>query len=130
MRNYTPKELDWEYDREYLVYARPIFPDAFTSREDFQRKFDDAPFVSYHSLLRVGNFSGPFRTVNEVKLAMSHRRDVDRIIDGITAGTLPPPIILKSFCHYHLMSGNTRLAVASAMGAQIDCKVIDAGRIT
>jgi hypothetical protein len=125
MREYTPSELDWEYEREYLVYSCSRFPGLFVSREDFQRKLDAAPIIAYNRDLRLANFSGPYNTLDEVVAAHSHRRDVARIAGGIRSGTLPPPILI---CYapqrYYVMSGNTRLSVASAVELPLECKVI------
>jgi hypothetical protein len=130
MRDYTAKELDWEYEVEYLKYSKGAFPDAFTSREDFQTKLDAAPLVylDQKQMRELGNSmaaSGTSKGEQWVHDTFSHRRDSKRIIDEMKNGKTSAPIILKSGNKLRLMAGQTRLATGQALGIQVPAKVID-----
>ena len=130
MRDYSPKELDWEYDVEYLKYSKPAFPNAFSSREDFEQKLDAAPLVhlSDEQMRTLGN-SMAYQAKNKgeawLHKTFSHRRDSKRIVDTLKNGETAPPIVLKSGNKLHLMAGQTRLAAGLAIGKQVPAKVID-----
>lgn len=126
MREYTDTELRWEYEREYLVYSKPQFPDAFVSYDDFIRQYNAADIMSSACFTALSNWTGRMHSIDACYGAFSHRRDVTAIIIGIKAGNVPPPIILKAWgWRYHLMSGNTRLSIASTLMIPIDCKIIE-----
>lgn len=128
MRDYTIDELLWEYSREYKVFASQTFPQAFIDFEDFARRYVAAPTYEFNfdKISPLRNFSGPFRTLSAVEAAMGHRRDVEKIASGLRTSMLPPPIILKrSMSSHYLMSGNTRLAVSTAINLPINVKIIE-----
>ena len=130
MREYAPKELDWEYEREYKVYAQPSFPDAFTSREDFQRKYDAAPLVhlSERELRQLDNSmaaSAIGKDVDWLHETFGFRRDVGRILKQMEENALAPPIVLNSGGRHFLMAGQTRIAVGLATGRIVPVKLID-----
>lgn len=130
MREYTPKELDWEYEVEYKKYSQPVFPNAFHSREDFQKKYDAAPLVALSDteLKSLGNSmaaSGLGKNENWVHATFSHRRDSARILKDMKEGRTAPPIVLKHGNKLRLMAGQTRLAAGAALGISVPTKVID-----
>jgi len=129
MRDYTPSELDWEYGTEYLKYSRPAFPRAFRSREDFQAEYDAAPLchLTEKELFNLGNSmacTAVGRSEQWIHDRFSHRRDTVKILAGLRAGTVPPPIVLQHERGMHLMSGQTRLAAGLALGLIVPAKVI------
>lgn len=133
MRDYTEKELDWEYEREYKVYSKPHFPDAFTSRADFQAKYDAAPLrhLSVEQLRDLGNsmaISGLNRGDDWVHKTFSHRRDSARILGDLSGGKTAPPIVLKRGNRLHLMAGQTRLAAGLSRGISVPVKLINVGK--
>jgi phage-related protein (TIGR01555 family) len=133
MRDYTPKELDWEYGTEYLKYSKPRFPDAFASREDFQAKYDAAPVepLSEKELKQLGNSmaaQGLGQNEKWIHDTFSHRRDSARIIKEMKEGKTAPPIILKKDGKLHLMAGQTRLATGAALGISVPAKIIDVSK--
>jgi hypothetical protein len=127
MRDYTPKELDWEYHTEYEKYSKPHFPKAFKSREHFQKRYDESPtrHLTDDEHENLDNYSGDHRDMDEVRRNMGHRRDVDRIAHDLKHGKTAPPIVLRHKNGMHLMAGNTRLSVASAHKKRLPVKVID-----
>jgi hypothetical protein len=129
MREYTVKEMDWEYEREYKVYSKPNFPDAFVSRDDFQAQYDAAPLkhLSLSELQHLGNSmaaSGLNKGEAWVHKTFGHRRDTKRILDAIKNGKTAPPIVLKTGSGNWLMAGQTRLAAGLALGISIPVKQI------
>lgn len=126
MRDYTTAELEWEYNNEYVKRAWNIWPHLFPDFAAFIAAYHNARLTPIDPCTQtLDNFSGPYDNILQVKSAMSHRRDVQRIVDGFTDGTLPPPLLIKSRgFHFHVMSGNTRLAVVSALRKCIDCKIL------
>ena len=137
MREYTPKELDWEYGTEYQKYSKSFAPKAFTSREDFQAKYDATP-LSHLDQDQFDNLTntmglkrmaeGNYTKEQKLKYAdemMSYRRDVKRIADELENGTTAPPIILKKDGQLRLMAGNTRLMTGAALGINVPVKIID-----
>jgi hypothetical protein len=133
LREYTPSEMDWEYDREYMRYTRPSFPDAFASREDFQAQYDAAPIVhlSLEELHNLGNSMASAaygRDRDWMEEEFGHRRDVGRIYDQMEEGGIPPPIVLQHETGLHLMAGQTRLAAALAVGKTMPVKLIPVTR--
>ena len=135
MREYTAKELDWEYDVEYLKYAKSEFPGAFSSREDFQKKYDDAPLVhlSDKELATLGNsmaYAGKNKGEEWVHKTFSHRRDSKRILHEMKNEKTAPPIILKRDGRLRLMAGQTRLATGLALGMSVPAKIIDVTKKT
>ncbi len=129
MREYTEKELDWEYGTEYLKYSKSEFPDAFSSREDFQKKYDDAPLehLSDDELKKLGNsmaYSGKNKGEDWVHKTFSHRRDSKRIVHEMKNEKTAPPIVLKKGGRLRLMAGQTRLATGLALGMSVPVKVI------
>jgi hypothetical protein len=132
MRDYAPKELDWEYDVEYGKYSKHAFPDAFKSRDDFQQKFDAAPMrpLTEAEFRGLGNSmaaAGIGKNEKWVHENFSHRRDSRRIIDALKNGETAPPIVLKSGKRLRLMAGQTRLAAGAALGMSVPVKIIDVG---
>jgi ParB-like chromosome segregation protein Spo0J len=132
MRDYAPKELDWEYDVEYKKYSRPLFPKAFSSREDFQKKYDAAPTrpLNEQEFRKLGNSmasSGIGKSEDWVHKTFSHRRDSARILKDLKEGETAPPIVLQHGKHLHLMAGQTRLAAGAALGISVPVKVINVG---
>lgn len=137
MRDYTPTELDWEYGTEYEKYSKSFAPDAFSSREDFQKKYDATPLTTlsdkeFHDLENTTGLSGiaTFNApeagkIKHVKSIIGARRDVNRIIDDMDNGKTAPPIILKKDGELRLMAGNTRLITAAAKGINLPVKVMD-----
>ena len=135
MRDYAPKELDWEYDREYGVYMKGRFPDAFTSRDDFQAKYDAAPLehLSIGELRGLGNSmaaSGLNKGEKWVHQTFGHRRDATRILKDLKTGKTAPPIVLKANGKLTLMAGQTRLAAGLALGRSVPVKIISVQRKT
>ena len=135
LREYTPKEMDWEYDREYMRYTRPSFPDAFASREDFQAQYDAAPIVhlSLEELHNLGNSMasaayGQPSPREWMEEEFGHRRDVGRIYRQMEGAGIPPPIVLAHETGLHLMAGQTRLAAALAEGKTMPVKLIPVQR--
>lgn len=133
MRDYTPKELDWEYNREYMVYAKPSFPSAFSSREDFQRQYDAAPLVhldegQLRSLNNSMAATGLGKNEAWVHSTFGHRRDTGRILTAMKEGKTAPPIVLKNGNSMFLMAGQTRLAAGMALGRSIPVKLIDVSK--
>lgn len=129
MRDYTEKELDWEYEREYKVYSKPHFPTAFSSRADFQEQYDRAPLrhLTLEELRNLGNSmaaSGYKKGEAWVHKTFSHRRDTKRILDDMKNKRTAPPIILQRGGKLWLMAGQTRLATGLALGRSIPAKVI------
>jgi len=140
MREYTPKELDWEYGTEYLKYSKSFAPNAFKSREDFQQKYDAAPLRhlsddEYHSLENTMGATGfirskasPAEKEEQVReIVGEHRRDVGAVLKAIDEGETAPPIVLKKGNRLRLMAGNTRIMSAAARGLNMPVKVIDVG---
>lgn len=138
MRDYTPKELDWEHDVEYRKYSRPHFPKAFKDRKEFDEHYAKAPLthLSHEQFSQVGNSthhsfwdkegkSSKEKMVEKAHRTFGHRRDVHRIIKQIHDGDVAPPIVLKHSGGYHMMAGNTRLSTAAAMGHNLPVKLID-----
>lgn len=130
IRDYTPAELDWEYGTEYLKYSRPAFPHAFRDRSDFQDQYDAAPLrhlsdPEFYALRNSMACTGVGRGEQWIHDRFSHRRDTAKIIAGLSAGIIPPPIILKHRNGLHLMSGQTRLAAGAAVGLAVPAKVIE-----
>lgn len=128
-RDYTPKELDWEYEVEYLKYSRPSFPIAFASRGEFQAAFDAAPLVTLvdDDLRNVRNsmaYLAKGRNETWLQGTFSHRRDVDRIVRDLREGETAPPILLRDENGLWLMAGQTRLACGLALGIDVPVKVI------
>lgn len=129
MREYTAKELDWEYNREYLVYSKPIFPEAFKSREDFQKQYEAAPIVhlSEQQLRALGNSmaaGGLGKNEAWVHQTFGHRRDSKAIIKELKSGKTAPPIVLQHGDKMRLMAGQTRLAAGMALGKSVPVKLI------
>lgn len=127
MRDYTTEELEWEYTNEYVKRAWKIWPLAFHDFAAFVAAYHNAPIKLIDArLTRLSNFSGPYDYLRDVAAVMSHRRDVQRIIDGFNAGSLPPPLLIHTHAHsLWVLSGNTRLAVASAIPGDIECKIME-----
>jgi hypothetical protein len=130
MRDYTASELDWEYEVEYLKYSKGAFPDAFSSREDFDKKLKAAPLVylTNDEMDKLGNSmaaAGRGKGEQWVHDTFSHRRDSKRIVDEMKNGKTSAPIILKDGNKMRLMAGQTRLATGQALGIQVPAKVID-----
>lgn len=138
MREYTPKELDWEYGTEYKKYSKSFAPTAFTSREDFQDKYDATPLthMSQEQYDKLGNTLGMQSLAKTDKYTseqkekylhelMGHRRDVGRVVKNLKEGKTAPPIILKKGGQLRLMAGNTRLMSAAALGLNIPVKIMD-----
>lgn len=126
MRDYTPAELEWEYNNGYVKRARNVWPHLFPDFAAFVAGYNNAPLTFIDPRIRaLDNFSGPYDTIAQVKGAMSHRRDVQRIVDGFIDGTLPQPLLIQiRHFRFHVMSGNARLAVVSALGSTIGCKIL------
>lgn len=132
MRDYTPKELDWEHGVEYEKYSKPSFPHAFQDRADFDQKLAAAPLVHLtdEQLHKLGNSmaaSGVGRSETWAHRTFGHRRDVKRIVEALKNGKTAPPIVLKSGNHLHLMAGQTRLATGAALGVHVPVKLVDVG---
>jgi hypothetical protein len=132
VRDYTPKELDWEYNVEYGKYTKPKFPNAFTSRDDFQQQYDAAPLrpLTTQEVKGLGNSmaaSGIGKDAQWVHDTFGHRRDTKRILGELNTGTAPP-IVLKDGDKLHLMAGQTRIAAGLAMGRPLAVKIIDVGQ--
>lgn len=136
MREYTPKELDWEYNTEYGKYAKSEFPDAFASRQDFQAKYDGAPLrhltqkelhgLGYSTVGGILKHQGTKEEkVQAVLDQIGSRRDVPAIMKAIEEGQTAPPIVLKHEGGLRLLGGNTRLLSAAALGKSLPVKVID-----
>lgn len=144
MRDYTPSELDWEYNKEYLEYGKHALPDnAFTSRGDFQQKFDAAPLVHLSkrdfmnlnystamSYLAMGADKGGPQALGRLQDSFGHRRDVGRIKTDLLEGQTAPPIVVRWEDEYgdtqtRLLAGNTRLSVGAAHGLNVPVKMID-----
>lgn len=137
MRDYTAKELDWEYGTEYQKYSKSFAPKAFSSREDFQKKFDAAPLRhlthgEYHSLQNTSGLSSIANSGNtlgekeaDVRKIIGARRDVGRIMTDLDEGRTAPPIVLKKGGTLRLMAGNTRLISSAARELNLPVKVID-----
>jgi hypothetical protein len=127
MRDYTTEELEWEYHNEYVKRAWKIWPHMYRNFAEFVIGYHKAPIKLIDArFTRLNNFSGPYEDCMQVVQAMSHRRDVHRIIRGIETNNLPPPLLIGRTDHqYYVMSGNTRLAVASAMRCDIACKILE-----
>jgi hypothetical protein len=135
MREYTPKELDWEYEREYKVYMKGRFPDAFTSREDFQKKYDASLLrhLTIEELQGLHNSmaaSGMGKDEKWVHSTFGHRRDTKRILAALTSGQTAPPIVLQSGNKLTLMAGQTRIAAGLAVGKIVPVKVINVTKKT
>lgn len=137
MREYTPKELDWEFKTEYGKYSKSFAPNAFKSREDFQAKYDATP-LTHLDQTQLDNLTNTMglkgmaegKYTKEQKLAyadelMGYRRDVKRIADELENGKTAPPIILKKDDQLRLMAGNTRLMTGAALGLNVPVKIID-----
>lgn len=135
MREYTPEELDWEYSREYEKYAKDLFPHAFKDRADFQQKYDQAPLrhltdkeLRHLEYATISNLLSPNIESEQIKKVMEvagHRRDVPTILEGIRSGQTAPPIVLRHDDGMRILSGNTRLMSALALGKNMPVKVID-----
>lgn len=136
MREYSPSELDWEYEKEVLEYAPQFVRDAFADRTDFQRQYDMAPLrvLSQKELKNleyatIGGLLGPNQTVadkvQKVFDAAGHRRDVPKIMETIRSGQTAPPIVVKHDDGMRILGGNTRLMSALALGKNMPVKVID-----
>jgi hypothetical protein len=138
MRDYTPKELDWEYEVEYKKYSSHFAPGAFKDRKDFQKQYDAAPLkhLSAQELEELSNTMGLVHFIKDegskeekearVKEVIGeHRRDVNAVLKAIDEGQTAPPIILKKGDRLRLMAGNTRLMAAAARGLNMPAKVID-----
>lgn len=137
MREYTPKELDWEYHREYEKYTKPVFPHAFKSREHFQQEYDKAPLthLTHHELKHLDySTAGSVldhkgHKMNYVRNVIGTRRDVNRIESDFIHGSTAPPIVLKHSRGLRIMSGNTRLMVGAAYNSSVPVKLIDISHI-
>lgn len=133
MREYTLKEMDWEYNREYEKYAKPFFPNAFDSREHYQKKYDASPlrhlskdeFMNLDYCTAPGVIHHQGDKMSYVKNEIGDRRNVDEIHKNIISGKTAPPIVLKHSKGIRLMAGNTRLLTGAAIGYNIPVKVID-----
>lgn len=136
MKPESKSGMDWEYDREYLTYSKPSFPNAFKSREHFQKEYDNAPMrhLTPHESKNLGNsnlshvYSHRGDKESKTKLVrniIGKRRDVDSIWNNIHNGKTTPPIILKHENGLHLMAGNTRLICGAAHNINIPAKIID-----
>ena len=132
----TKSGMDWEYDREYKRYTKPLFPKAFKSREHFQQEYDKTPLthMSHSEAMNLGNSDlGYVRShrgsqkqkTNLVRHIIGDRRDVDRIWDTLHNGKTSPPIVLKHDNGLHLMAGNTRLIAGAAHNINVPVKMID-----
>lgn len=129
MRDYTPIEMDWEYEVEYRKYSFGRFPTAFASRDDFQTQYDAAPCreLTPDEFVRLGNSmaaSGLGKDEEWVRRTFSHRRDVDRVMTQLRTSEYCPPIVLEYRGALHLMAGQTRLATGAALGIPVMCKII------
>lgn len=137
MRDYSPKELDWEYGTEYKKYSKSFAPNAFSSREDFHKKFDAAPLkhltdAEYKGLTNTSGMvsiaksdKSPEEKLKQVREIIGARRDVTRIVTDLKEGKTAPPIILKKGNTLRLMAGNTRLITAASQNINLPVKVID-----
>lgn len=137
IREYSPEELDWEYNNEYGKYAKELFPDAFKSREDFQRQYDVAPLrhltdkelkgLEYATISGVMSkgLKGTPEGERYVMDQVGHRRDVPKIMEGLKNGRTAPPIVLRHDEGMRILGGNTRMMSAIALGKNIPVKVID-----
>lgn len=136
MREYTPSELDWEYQREYVELSKGLFPNAFKDRADFQQQYDAAPLrvltlkelknLEYATLGGVlGTGRSQEKMIQNVMDVAGHRRDVPKIMEAIKSGQTAPPIVLRHDDGMRILGGNTRLMSALALGKNMPVKVID-----
>lgn len=129
MRDYTTDELRWEYENEYVKRAWKIWPKAFRDFDHFVESYHAAPLTAVNPRTQpLSNFSGPYEDPVEVIACMSHRRDVHAILRGFDDDLLPPPLLInRRYGDWWVMSGNTRLSVASALRYEIKCKIMETG---
>ncbi len=137
IREYSPEELDWEYNTEYGKYAKSLFPDAFKDRADFQRQYDAAPLrhltdkelkgLEYATISGVMSkgLKGTPEGERYVMDQVGHRRDVPKIMEALKSGRTAPPIVLRHDEGMRILGGNTRMMSAIALGKNIPVKVID-----
>jgi hypothetical protein len=134
IRDYTKEEFPWEH-REYTKYASKRFPNAFKDADHFKKEYDKAPLehLSHHEIkhLEYSTASGYLhnapinRKMSDAHGEFGHRRDVDKIAQGITHDKIPPPIVLKHSKGMRILGGNTRLAVGLANNKNLPVKIID-----
>lgn len=136
MREYSPSELDWEYQREYVELSKNLFPNAFKDRADFQKQYDNAPLrvltakelknLEYATLGGVlGTGRSEAQMIQNVMDVAGSRRDVPKIMESIKSGQTAPPIVLRHDEGMRILGGNTRLMSALALGKNMPVKVID-----
>lgn len=134
MREYTKDEFPWEY-REYTKYASHRFPHAFKDEKHFKSEYDKAPVrhlkpheiknLEYSTAVGYLHHGPVNRKLSDAEGEFGHRRDVEKISNGINTGKIPHPIVLKHSKGMRILGGNTRLAVGLANNKNLPCKIID-----
>lgn len=126
----SDKGLDWEYNKEYLVYGKSSMPNAFADIDDFKKRYADAPIKhltvdEWKKMEYLGFNPNEPPSLREVIGQHSHRRDVARLANLIRHGGVPPAIVLTRGNRVRLLAGNTRLSTAAAMGYNLPVKLIN-----
>lgn len=134
-RDYTSAELEHEVGEFFNnSTTQSTMSNLFSDQDDARQKIKNAPtqflkMSDINSLQNcdVGEALGPAGMLAVRQIAAGRNKDIERIEQGIKAGTaLPPPIIIKDKKgSSYLLGGNTRLMTMVAMGFNPLVKIID-----